>query len=161
MSERKVFGANERRWGVPVAAAAAAGALLLTACGGGGGVRAEGDASVSSSAAAPEKSSSNQGSEKAIEFTFDDLGASYPTIQVYPGTTENAADRKPNGTYKDGESFVADCKTEGRMVNSDVASGEPDVSSDQWVRFQGVETSYATAVYIEDRQEVLEALPEC
>jgi hypothetical protein len=97
------------------------------------------------------------------KLVFDDLHGGSPLIQVYPGVTESAADKQPNGTFNDGDSVTAECKTEGRDVHSDINAGESDRSSDEWVRIQGSpgETQYATAVYVENPSELLAQLPNC
>lgn len=101
--------------------------------------------------------------EELPTLVFDDLGTPPHFIRVYPGVSEAAEDKKHNGTYPDGEGVLAECKTGGRTVNSDVAAGEPARSSDEWIRIHGSpgEIQYATAVYIENPDQVLSQLEDC
>lgn len=100
----------------------------------------------------------------ATTMTFDSLSDVGTTvIQVYPGVTEAEADRQYNGTYLDGEVVTVDCKTRGRTVVSDPSLSEVLRESNQWIHLASSngEDRFATAVYIEEPEAVLAALPEC
>lgn len=96
----------------------------------------------------PDKKSPNLG---AVEVEFDALGGGSNVIQVYPGVTNAHEDKISNGSYPDGETVIAECITEGRLVRSDPSVGEDYATSVDWVRFrqnpQGV-VSYATLTYL-------------
>lgn len=98
-----------------------------------------------------------------VSATFDDLHGGSPIIKVYPGPNDTPADREFNGTFNDGDVVTAECKTEGRLVRSNSAGGELPRNSNEWVRIQGTPgmTQFATAVYIENPDQVLGQLPQC
>jgi hypothetical protein len=96
-------------------------------------------------------------------FIFDDLCGSFPTVHVYPGPTNAAADKKPSATYRDNEAVPAECITNGRDMTSHPELGEQeDVQSKKWVMFlaNGVE-QFATVVYAQDRDQLEKNLPKC
>lgn len=98
-----------------------------------------------------------------VSLTFDDLHGGSPIVKVYPGPKDTPADREYNGTFNDGDVVAAECKTEGRLVSSVTSVGEAPRSSSDWVRIQGTPgmTQFATAVYIENPDQVLGQLPQC
>lgn len=101
-----------------------------------------------------------------VTMTFDDLHGGSPIVKVYEGPKDTPEDRKSNGTFKDGQAVLAECKTEGRFVRSDTSVGEEQRSSTAWIRIDPTdstpgETQYATAVYMESPNEVLSKLPNC
>lgn len=102
---------------------------------------------------------------KKAKLIFDGLGGSEPVIMVYKGVGDTSSAKKHTGTFYSGDTAVAQCKTEGRTVQSDPASGESERSSDDWIRVEKspdpTDTAYATAVYVEHPHELLEKLPEC
>jgi hypothetical protein len=104
-----------------------------------------------------------RGRESTAVFTFDDLGGGSPIIQVYPGVTDKPEDKMANGSFEDGQTTTALCKTTGRMVHSVPADGELDEQSDVWVKVLGRSgmTHYATLVYGNMPPDVLASLPEC
>lgn len=91
----------------------------------------------------PASASPNQ-----ITYTFDDLGGSYPTVNVY-------ADPGPNGSdsvitsYPSGKSFPAICHTKGRMIPVKTNLGEIGTSVDDWTRINtdGHREVYAPNTY--------------
>lgn len=100
--------------------------------------------------------------EKPVPITFDDLDGGSPIIQVYPGTGESGNDTVSNGTFRDGQTADAYCKTEGRVVTSDINVGEQARSSNEWIRLAGTPTTqFATVVYIQNPDQVLAQLPQC
>lgn len=148
----------ENGW-VRLSAAVLTGSLALTGCGRGGG---EADsAATGTSATSPSSTPSRSG--ELPRLVFDDLHGGSPLIQVYPGVTDAAVDKRSNGAFNDGDSVAAECKTEGREVHSNPSLGEEDRSSDDWVRIQGSpgQVQYATAVYVENPSELLGQLPNC
>jgi hypothetical protein len=94
---------------------------------------------------------------------FDSLGGGPSTVMVYPGVTEVSADTHENGTFPDGSKVPAECATDGRDVHSVTSLGEEPRSSDQWILIDGTpgETQYASAVYIEHPDTLLNQLPRC
>ncbi len=95
--------------------------------------------------------------------TFDALGGGSSIIQVYPGVENTLADRTADGTFANGQTVGAECKTLGRLVTSDPGVGEQYRKSRAWIEINGSpgQTQYATAVYIEEPQVILKLLPEC
>lgn len=92
--------------------------------------------------------------------TFDDLGANSSIIQVYPGVSDSDSDKEANGTYNDGDSVQAECRAEGRQVDS--VPPEMLRSSNQWIRIQSSnESQFATAVYAENPDALLAQLSKC
>lgn len=82
--------------------------------------------------------------------TFDSLGSrSSDIIYVYPGVTTATADRRPNGTFRNGDKVKALCILTGRRISSDTSAGEQERSSDQWVLIDGSPgiKQYATLTY--------------
>ena len=136
-----------------------AGSLMLTGCGRGG----SGEDSSSASGSPTTATSGSAPAAILPRLVFDDLHGGSPIIEVYPGVTNSSADKQANGSFNDGDSVPAECKTEGRMVHSNPGLGEEDRSSDDWIRIQGSpgETQYATAVYAENPSELLGRLPDC
>lgn len=131
------------------------GSLAVAGCS-----RGEGnEATPSSLRSAPSSTSARPNGLPMI--VFDDLHGGSPYIQVYPGVTDTAADKQPNGVYNDGDTAQAECKTEGRAVHSDPSVGEEDRTSNDWVKLQGSPAQYATAVYIENPAALLNELPDC
>jgi hypothetical protein len=98
-----------------------------------------------------------------VSLTFDDLGGRSSIIQVYAGPGEEPSDKEPTGTFNDGDTVNALCKTEGRTVHSDPSTGEVERTSDQWIRIEGSpgKEQYATAVYVEESQKLLGQLALC
>jgi hypothetical protein len=95
---------------------------------------------------------------------FDDLGASFHTIKVFPGTSWSDADQRYNAIYTNGETARATCKQEGRMAYSDTAKGEPPRSSNHWLKIvplPGHEAEYARAIYTKNGDELWAKLPNC
>lgn len=93
------------------------------------------------------------------QLTFDYLGGGSTTIKVFPGPGTGKVD----GTYFDGDTVGAICKTEGQERKSDPSLGEEPRHSDEWIKIDGTpgETQFATAVYIEHPQQLLDQLPDC
>ncbi len=101
---------------------------------------------------------------EGVPMVFDDLDGGEPIIQVYPGVSESKADKLYNGTFRDGQTVYAICKTKGRTVRSHPELGERDVPpSDDWIRFHAVAGigPYATAIYVGNPAELLAQLPDC
>ncbi|MFL6137395.1 MAG: hypothetical protein ACJ74O_06285 [Frankiaceae bacterium] len=97
-------------------------------------------------------------------FTFDALGGtSSKIIDVYPGVGTSAHDKNANGTFTDGDTAPALCKTTGRRITSDVSAGERPRSSNIWVRVQGSPglVQYATLTYGDIGRAALSRLPHC
>lgn len=95
---------------------------------------------------------------------FDALDGGEPIIMVYPGVSGSGADKLHNGTFRDGQTVYALCKTKGRTVPSHPELGERDVPpSDDWIRIHGSPgvVQYATAIYVENPDELLAQLPDC
>jgi hypothetical protein len=94
-------------------------------------------------------------------FTFNDLNANSPTIEVYPGFTDLDEHEVPNGRFNDGDVVNAICKATGREVES--VPPEDLRISDRWVGIEGDpgEEQYAPLTYGDIALEDLEALPEC
>lgn len=137
-----------------------AGSLILTSCGRGNDEEARPSASGLPTSAS---TSGNALGSTPPRLVFDDLHGGSPIVEVYPGVTASAADRQANGSFNDGDSVPAECKTEGRTVHSNPGLGEEDRNSSDWIRIQGSpgETQYATAVYVENPSELLASLPSC
>lgn len=154
--------ARECRLKLVGATLAAVGALALAGCSGNEDTL---PASPAATAQAPTPAETQANASPSLHpiLEFDYLDAGTPIIQVYPGVGDSAADRVANGTYNDGDSVLAECKTEGRTVSSDPSIGEEERTSNEWIRIQGTpgEEQYATAVYIKKPQDLLQKLPEC
>jgi hypothetical protein len=146
--------------------------LGLTACGGGQSTSSETKASASAPASSPVEPSPTPTRDCAPNpdkkygkrtFIFDDLCGSYPTVHVYAGPTNAAADKKPFATYRDNEPVAAECITTGREVASHPELHEnEDVRSKEWVMFManGVK-QFATVVYAQDRDQLEKNLSQC
>lgn len=95
--------------------------------------------------------------------TFDALCGGSNYIRVFPGVQDVPADKVQNGTYQDGQTASAVCKTKGRTVSSDPSVGELPRTSDDWVQVvaQPGAKSYATLTYGEMDPTVLAQLPPC
>lgn len=92
--------------------------------------------------------------------TFDDLGGGSSIIQVSGGPGLTEVDKTPTGTYNDGDTVQADCKEEGRPVDSAPSLGEQERQATEWVRLIGSPgvNQWATAVYLE---QPLPQIPAC
>jgi hypothetical protein len=162
-----VFSSERRDFRALTLAAIAAGALAIESCGGkstSGSISTEKQTSNQSHTSINNNSTRSQTSiNNNPELVFDDLGGDSSVIKVYPGPKDMAKDRVFNGTYNDGDSVGTECKTEGRTVHSDTATGEQDRSSNEWIKIQGSpgETQYATAVYVENPEKLLSELEPC
>ncbi|MFJ9787105.1 hypothetical protein ACIRSS_46550 [Amycolatopsis sp. NPDC101161] len=98
------------------------------------------------------------------DLIFDDLGASFNTIKVFPGTSWSDTDQRYNAMYTNGETARATCKHEGRMAHTDTAKGEPDRSSNHWFKIvpsPGNQAEYARAIYTKNGDELWAKLPDC
>jgi len=150
---------KERDWRALGGALALTGALALAACGG------EGKGTDTSAAATTPPTTAFSGpiptQPGEITLTFDDLGGGSSIIKVYPGVGNTSADKRYNGTYNDGDTVSAECKTEGRTVNSNPNLGEEKRSSAEWIKLTTPVAEYATAVYVENPDKLLGQLPEC
>lgn len=107
------------------------------------------------------------GNEKT-ELVFDDLGGGSPFIMVYPGTGDSKEDMKHVARFGSGAEVEAECKQLGREVTSDPSVGEEPAVSSHWIRIHDEslneaegQSAYATAVYVEDRDELLGQLDDC
>lgn len=150
---------RESNWRTFVRIWLAVGALAFASCSSGD---SKAETTVPTSAGvtlAPNTSTASAPEQPTL--TFDDLGANSPIIQVYPGVEDTPADRQYNGTYNDGDTATAECETNGRTVKS--VSPEPRRESNQWVRIQAPngESQYATTVYVENPEQLLEQLQPC
>lgn len=149
---------DERNWRMLGSALAATGALALAGC-------SSSKPESSTTVDVPSRSAAaSAASRAAAKLIFDNLHSNASTIiQVYPGYTGNAADKKFNGTFKSGDIVSADCKVEGRTVHSDPGDGEEARTSSEWVKIEGTpgETQYATAVYVQNTDALLKQLPNC
>lgn len=108
-------------------------------------------------------SETSEPSKETVEITFDSIGSDLASggsnvINVYPGT--GSEDKTANGTFMDKQTADAECKQEGRLVSSVVEQGEQPVTSTAWLRIENGKY-FATAVYIENRDQVLSELPDC
>jgi hypothetical protein len=132
---------------------AAVASLSVAACGG--------NNKANSASTRAEVATNSNG--QPIQIAFDYLGGGSKVIRVYAGPGSETGDKQTIGTYFDGDTAPAECKTEGRTVFSHPELGEEKRNSNKWIRIQGPggETEYATAVYIERPQEVLNELPDC
>jgi hypothetical protein len=150
----------ERNWKIMGGIIVAGGALALAACGRSSGKKIE--APVSTTVAAVQPSGSSAAPRTSpVTLTFDYLGANSTIIEVYPGVGSTSADKQFNGTYNNGDTVPAECKTEGRTVHS--VPPETPRQSSEWIRIQGTpgETQYATAVYVQNPAQLLSQLPNC
>lgn len=134
-----------------------AGVLATAACG--GNTTSDKANPPTSSATASETHSK---SVNPVKVTFDSLGSDLArggsnVINVYPGS--GPGDTTPNGTFMKGQPAYGLCKQEGRSVSSRPDQGETPVTSNEWIRLQG--GYFATAVYIADRNAVLNELTAC
>lgn len=117
----------------------------------------------SSTASSSTTTMTSVGPADGVTLTFDDLIGGEGIIRVFPGYTSSRSDTEFNGTYAGGQDATAVCVASGRTVNSRPEDGEPSVSSDKWIRIKGSPgaTQYASAVYVKDRQALIDALPPC
>ncbi len=156
VSREKRGAKNNRVW----LGLALASALAVSAC------SSDTNESVSATAesrlAATTALGTSAASEAAV-LVFDDLGGGSSIIQVYPGVQNTEVDKQYNGTFNDGDIVGALCKTEGRQVSSDPSAGEVSRTSSEWVRINGTPgvDQYATAVYVENSDDLLGKLPVC
>ncbi|MEX5718199.1 hypothetical protein [Geodermatophilus maliterrae] len=99
--------------------------------------------------------------EASATFRFDALGGGSPYIRVFPGVGPD--DLVHNGTFMDGQTVPAVCKTTGRLVVSDPSVGERPRQSDVWVQIIGSPglTQFARLTYGDIDPQALAALPEC
>lgn len=119
----------------PAAALMTAGALALTGCG---------------SEPSPQPAAPSAATVEVQPYVqFNDLGGGSSIIQVYPGTTEQAADRLFNDAYEDGDLFPVECKTMGREIVSNTDAGEVARQSKEWYKLKRLDgvAQFATAVY--------------
>jgi hypothetical protein len=72
----------------------------------------------------------SSGPTAGVPFRFDDLGGGSSVIRVFRGVKDTPADRVPNGTFFNGQTTTALCKTRGRRVTSDPSVGERPRASD-------------------------------
>lgn len=175
------------RQGRQLSRGAAALLVVATACSGGSESGQDGESTSSASAVetgSPPTSRSNEllpaqtvainndseivdstspGGAEGLVITFDDLGSGYEEILVYPGVTSSEADKRPNGIFFDGDQVVADCETVGRSLPAvpELEAMPPYI--DRWVRFSGLagRVHYASVVYLEKPEVVLEQLQSC
>jgi hypothetical protein len=119
--------------------------------------------SLSARNIAPGASSEQPDTGTDQDLIFDDLGAGFNTILVYPGTSESDADKRQNAIYTNGETKRATCKEEGRMAHTNTAKGEPDRSSNHWFKIVGIpgQNEYARAIYTKNADELWAKLPYC
>ncbi|HEU4914099.1 MAG TPA: hypothetical protein VFT16_01675 [Candidatus Saccharimonadales bacterium] len=158
----RASGASER--GVfRMGAALLSGALAIAACGHGGESTEVPSPAQSYATTDAARTGLGPRPKDGPMLVFDDLHGGSSIIQVYPGVTTSTADRQPNGEFRDDESIPATCKTQGRQVHSVPALGEDDRTSNVWIRIDGSprEVQYATAVYVEDPEALLDRLPDC
>jgi hypothetical protein len=158
--ERKVEGRIIRENGIrKLSAVLLTGSLAIAGC---GSDKAKSNPNTAQSLT-PAKTQTGSSAAKGVELVFDDLNGGSSIIRVYPGVTKSKTDMLANGTYNDGDTVPAECKTEGRSVHSDPSVGETNRTSSEWIRIHGTpgETQYATAVYVENPQAVLKQLPDC
>ena len=96
-----------------------------------------------------------------VNLTFDYLNGNSAVIKVYPCVRDIDSDKKSNGTFLDGNVVPAKCKTIGRMVTS--VAPEIPRQSDEWILIEGTpdETQFASAVYVENPEQLLDKLPDC
>jgi hypothetical protein len=99
--------------------------------------------------------------EASATFRFDALGGGSAYIRVFPGVGPD--DLVHNGTFMDGQTVPAVCKTTGRLVVSDPSVGERPRQSDVWVQVIGSPglTQYARLTYGDIDEAALAALPTC
>ena len=102
-------------------------------------------------------------SQPSATFTFDALGGGSSIIRVFPGVGDAPEDKVHNGTFNDGDTAPAVCKTTGRLVVSDTSVGERERESDVWIRVIGSPgvTQYAPLTYGSIPDDDLEELPSC
>lgn len=155
----------KKLWGY--ALAMAAGGLVLAGCGG------ETKAATTTSTLRTTSSTTLKDDTELLPpaniddpetpmLVFDYLNGNSKVIRVYPGVSDSKADHIANGTFYDGESVPAECKTEGRHLES-VPPETPYRESNMWIRIQGTpgEIQYATAVYTKEPDKLLAQLPHC
>ncbi|SRR6266498_3741254 len=158
-NERSVGG--ERKWWMTGAAIVTAGGLAISGC-----TTSNERAGATNSRAPAESTQSSPTSTTEpldVQLVFDDLDGGSPIIQVYPGVSDSVADKLATGTYRDGQTVYAECKTKGRKVSSHPELGEAPRTSDDWIRFHSIPDigPYATAVYVENPEALLAQLPDC
>lgn len=124
------------------------------------------DAGSEMPAASPSISNRSTAGKKVVWMTFDGLGGSYDTVEVYPGYTNAATDKTYSSVYRVGERVMAACKVKGRSVSSHPELGEEErTPTTDWIRIgnpvASIEYEYATAMYIADAPTVLAQLPDC
>lgn len=159
----------ERSWKLATGAISLAGTLALSGCSSGSNDPETPSETLSlPSATTTTQSPSNtslpsSSSSETPNLIFDDLGGGSSIIRVYAGAGSNSQDLEANGTYNDGDAVPAECKTTGRTIESDISLGEEERTSNAWIRITGTpgEVQYATAVYVQNPDELLAQLPEC
>ena len=97
---------------------------------------------------------------------FDDLDGGSPLIQVYPGPSERRMDRTSVGVFRDGDTALADCWTEGRLVNShpELGVGEREAASSRWLHIildPRNNNTFATATYLRGGNLSTQELNRC
>lgn len=98
------------------------------------------------------------------QLTFDYLGAGSTIIRVYPGVKNTPEDKQFDGTYPNGETVGAVCKTEGREVHSVTSIGEEPRQSNEWAEIVDTASSepeYASFVYTTNPHQLMMELPDC
>jgi hypothetical protein len=100
----------------------------------------------------------------AVQITFDSLCSDLSkggsnVINVYP----DANNPSPNGTFMDGQQAFAQCKEESdRVISSVPDQGELEAHSQVFFELADNNSQYhVTAVYVENRDAVAAALPDC
>jgi hypothetical protein len=162
MGKESLLGRIDRKLRIAGRVVVGIGALTLAVVASGCGGGEDRDASPAPVETTQQPMDTSTETEGAT-LTFDDLGGGSSIIQVYPGVEDIPARKKFNGTYNDGDTVDAECKTKGRTVHSDTSVGEENRSSNDWIRIHGTpgETQYATAAYVEDPEQLLAQLPVC
>lgn len=155
-AERKRFKIEQYGLASLAAMVTAAG---IAGCGGQNEASSSATEQVPAQTESDTNASSGSARSKKPRLVFDALGGGSPVIEVYAGPSRAPKDKESVGGYPAGESVVAECKTEGRVVKTDPSAGEEDRSSADWVRIEG--GGYATAAYIAKPEELLPQLPEC
>lgn len=139
-------------------------ALGLSGCGGSSPNQApQAPSSTTSTAPVPETPTASTLVATDVTLRFDALGGGSSIIRVFPGVKDTSQDKLANGTFADGQTAPAVCKTSGRRVNSDPSVGERKRSSGEWVRVVGTpgETQYATLTYADVSRQGLAKLKQC
>lgn len=137
--------------------------LALAACGGGSETTVNTQAiAIEAEAQQNFDASSLKPRPEGSVLVVDTLSSDIEKIKMYAGPYNTPKDVKPVAALEAGEAVTAECKVEGRVIQTDDRAREDRVSN-EWVRVRDVahRVMYASIVYAQDPESLSPQLLEC